>query len=190
MSSSYQNACIAASEVGEHIHVIDSRNLSTGISLLILDTVDSIAAGKEISAILEEIENAIPNVRASFVVDVLDYLRMGGRCSTVAALGANMLKLHPRIDVKDGKMGVGTKYRGPMATVIIKYVREVLSTENINPKNVFITHANCDEAIVAAVRAEVESAAIFENIYETKAGSTINSHCGQGTLGVLFKVNG
>ncbi len=189
MSSSYQNACIAAGEVGEGIHVIDSRNLSTGIGLLILDAAKMIQEGKEPADIVSEISRRIPLVRASFVVDTLDYLRMGGRCSAVAALGANMLKLHPCIEVKDGKMGVGTKYRGPLPKVILQYANEKLTkTEGICRDKVFITHANCDEAVVESVKAKVEELGIFEEIYVTKAGATINSHCGQGTLGVLFEV--
>lgn len=190
MSSSYQNACVAAADCEGKVVVIDSRNLSTGIGLLMLDAADMIAEGKEIEAIAEELNRRTALVRASFVVDTLDYLRMGGRCSSVAALGANMLRLHPCIEVKDGKMGVGSKYRGPMVRVLVQYTADILKkTENINPKNVFITHTDCDPAVVAAVRAEVEKAGIFENIYETTAGGTINSHCGKGTLGVLFEVN-
>ena len=189
MSSSYQNAMIAAGEVGDSIHVIDSRNLSTGIGLLILDAAQMCEQGKNADEIINEITVRTAQVRASFVVDTLDYLRMGGRCSAVAALGANMLKLHPCIEVKDGKMGVGTKYRGPLAKVILQYANEKLTkTENIRKDKVFITHASCDDAIVASVKAKVEELGIFDNIYVTKAGSTINSHCGQGTLGVLFEV--
>ena len=189
MSSSYQNAMIAAGEVGENIRVIDSRNLSTGIGLLVLDAAEMRDAGKGVEEIVTEINVRIPQVRASFVVDTLDYLRMGGRCSSVAALGANMLKLHPCIEVKDGKMGVGNKYRGPLAKITLQYVNEKLTkTENIRRDKVFITHANADEAVVEAVKAKVEELGIFDNVYVTKAGSTINSHCGRGTLGVLFEV--
>ena len=107
----------------------------------------------------------------------------------MAALGANMLKLHPCIEVKDGKLGVGAKYRGPLPKVILQYANEKLTkTEGIRKDKVFITHANCDEAVAESVRAKVEELGIFENIYVTKAGATINSHCGQGTLGVLFEV--
>ncbi len=191
MSSSYQNACIAASEVGDCIHVIDSRNLSTGIGLLILDAARMVAEDKSAEEIVFEISRRIPLVRSSFVVDTLDYLRMGGRCSTVASLGANMLKLHPCIEVKNGKMGVGNKYRGVMPKIILQYINEKLTkTENIDKSKIFITHSNCDAAMVEAAREKVESMGIFENIYVTTAGSTINSHCGQGTLGILFEVEG
>ncbi len=188
MSSSMQNALIAAGEVGENIHVIDSRNLSTGIGLLILDAARLRDEGKSAAQIIAEIERRIPLVRASFVVDTLDYLRMGGRCSAAAALGANMLKLHPCIQVADGKMGVGKKYRGKMSKVICDYAADILSVENIEPRNVFVTHTKCDPDIVAAVIDKVKELGLFENIYETEAGCTINSHCGPGTLGVLYEV--
>lgn len=189
MSSSYQNACIAATEVGDCVHVIDSRNLSTGIGLLILDAAEMVEAGKSAEEIVFDLARRIPLVRASFVVDTLDYLRMGGRCSAVAALGANMLKLHPCIEVKNGKMGVGSKYRGALGKVIVQYALEKLTkTEGICKDKVFITHANCEDAVVQAVKDKVDELGIFENVYITRAGATINSHCGQGTLGVLFEV--
>ncbi len=188
MSSSCQNALIAAGEVGEHIHIIDSRNLSTGIGLLILDAHQMREDGKSADEIVAEIQRRIPLVRASFVVDTLDYLHMGGRCSAVAALGANMLKLHPCIEVKDGKMGVGSKYRGKLSKVIRDYANDKLKVENINPRNIFVTHTKCDPLVVEAVKSMVAEMGIFENIYETEAGCTINSHCGPGTLGVLYEV--
>ncbi len=188
MSSSLQNAVIAAGEVGEHIHVIDSRNLSTGIGLLILDAHELREAGKTVEEIVAEINRRIPLVRASFVVDTLDYLRMGGRCSALAALGANMLKLHPCIEVKDGKMGVGAKYRGKMSKVIKDYADDKLSVPCIHPRNVFVTHTKCDREVIDAVLEKVKALGIFENVYETEAGCTINSHCGPGTLGVLYEV--
>ena len=189
MSSSYQNAMIAAGEVEANVYVIDSRNLSTGIGLLILDAAEMRDAGKSAAEIAEELRSRTDLVRASFVVDTLDYLRMGGRCSAVAALGANMLKLHPCIEVKNGKMGVGSKYRGALSKVILQYAVEKLTkTENICKTKIFITHANCEDTVVQAVKEKVEEMGIFENIYVTRAGATINSHCGQGTLGVLFEV--
>lgn len=188
MSSSMQNALIAAGEVGEHIHIIDSRNLSTGIGLLILDAADMIKEGKNTEEIIAEINRRIPLVRASFVVDTLDYLRMGGRCSALAVLGANVLKLHPCIEVKDGKMGVGSKFRGKMSKVIKDYADEKLLVDNINPRHIFVTHTKCDDEVVNAIIEKVKALGIFENIYETEAGCTINSHCGPGTLGVLYEV--
>ena len=188
MSSSYQNAMIAAGEVEANVYVIDSRNLSTGIGLLILDAAEMRDAGKSAAEIAEELRSRTDLVRASFVVDTLDYLRMGGRCSAVAVLGANMLKLHPCIEVKDGSMGVGAKYRGKMSKVIKDYAADKLTIEGIDPRHIFVTHTKCDQEVVDAVLEQVRALGIFENIYETEAGCTINSHCGPGTLGVLYEI--
>ena len=189
MSSSHQNACIAAAEIGQNVYVVDSRNLSTGTSLLILDALDMIEEGKDAAQIAEACRARTKLVRASFVVDTLDYLKMGGRCSSVAALGANLLKLHPCIEVWDGSMRVATKDRGSLSKVILQYVTDKLTNvDNIRMKNVFITHTECDGAVVQAVLDLVKQHASFENIYETHAGCTINSHCGQGTLGILYEV--
>ena len=186
MSSSHQNAVIAAGEVG-NVFVLDTANLSTGSALLVLDAVDMINEGLEAEEIFENLKKNVPLVRASFVVDNLEYLKMGGRCSAVALLGANLLKIKPRIDVKDGAMGVGEKYRGPYAKVLIQYVKQVLAAESVNTKRVFITHTKCDEAIVNAVVEEVKNNLEFEEVYENTAGCVVTSHCGPNTLGVLFE---
>ena len=191
MSSSYQNACIAAQEIAGTVHVVDSRNLSTGIALLMLDALEMAKQGLPAEKIAEAVRERTGLVRASFVVDTLDYLKMGGRCSSVAALGANLLKLHPCIEVIDGAMRVTTKYKGPLSKVILQYACDKLTkVENIRPKNVFVTHTDCDRAVVESVLEAVRATGLFENIYETKAGGTVNSHCGQGTLGVLYEING
>lgn len=191
LSSSYQNANIAAGEFEGMVEVVDSRNLSTGTALLMLDAYQMIEQGEtDIAAIAKAQRAKTGAVRASFVVDTLDYLKMGGRCSALALLGANMLKIHPCIEVADGAMGVGNKYRGPMARVILQYVADKLSaTPNIRYENIFITHTSCSDEVVAAVKAKIEETASFKNIYITEAGSTIASHCGAGTLGILFEVN-
>ncbi len=186
MSSSHQNACIAAGEIG-NVYVVDSRNLSTGTGLLVLDACDMVKEGLGASEIVEKIKKNIPLVRASFVVDNLEYLKMGGRCSSVAALGANLLKIKPRIDVKDGKMGMGDKYRGQYSKVMLTYVKDVLSKEKVNAKRVFITHTKCDPELIEAIRNEVVNTVDFEEIYETTAGCVITSHCGPNTIGVLFE---
>ncbi len=187
MSSSYQNACIAATEVG-NTYVVDSANLSTGSGLLVLDAADMRDGGMTGSEIAQKCRERTSLIRASFVVDNLEYLRMGGRCSAVAMFGANLLKIKPRIEVKDGSMGVGGKYRGPYAKVLIEYVHDVLSQPDINTKRVFITHTKCDEALVKSVIEEVKNTLAFEEVYETTAGCVITSHCGPNTLGVLFEV--
>ena len=186
-SSCYQNACTAAAEF-ENVYVVDSRNLSTGIALLVLDAAERAEKGedpKEIAALMRE---TAKKVEASFVIDTLFYLQKGGRCSTLAALGANLLKLKPCIEVKDGKMTPGKKYRGPIDKVMLQYADDRLrGRDDINKHRVFITHTRCAPEAVEAVRQKIlELAPDFEEIIETNAGSTVTSHCGPGTLGVLF----
>lgn len=186
-SSSYHNACIAAEEVGD-VYVVDSRNLSTGQGHLVLKGADFAAEGKNAEEIKTECEKLASKVEASFVVDSIDYLRKGGRCSAIAALGANLLKLKPCIEVIDGKMTPSKKYRGKIDKVILEYVRDRLSgRDDIVMDRIFITHTKCDPETVNAVRDEInECMPGFKEILETTAGCTITSHCGPNTLGVLF----
>lgn len=190
MSVTHQNAKMAAEEVEGNVFVIDSANLSTGAGLLVLDAADLRDEGKSAEEIYREILRRVPLVRASFVVDQLDYLKMGGRCSSVAALGANLLKLHPLIEVKDGKMGAGKKYRGGIDAVMVQYAREMLATygEKVVRKRCFVTHTETADATVAAVKQVVVESGLFDEVLETTAGCVITSHCGPGTLGVLFEV--
>lgn len=185
-SSSYRNACMAAEEVGG-VYVVDSRNLSTGQGHVVLYGAELAAEGKSAEEILEACNKITSKVEASFVVDSIDYLHKGGRCSSVAALGANLLKLKPCIDVIDGKMTSGKKYRGKIDKVIIQYVEERLKgRDDIDTKRIFITHTKCDKEIVDAVRAKIKEFFDFDEVLETTAGCTITSHCGPYTLGILF----
>ncbi|MGI5895538.1 MAG: DegV family protein [Oscillospiraceae bacterium] len=184
-SSSYQNACIAAQEF-ENVSVIDSRNLSTGHGLAVIEAAVLAEQGASVEQILAHEEKIIPRIRASFVVDRIDYLYKGGRCSGVAALGANLLKLKPCIEVVDGKMGVGKKYRGNVDKIFPVYAADRLAGKKMKKDLVFITHTGCSKETVAQVRKKVEELYKFDQIVETVAGSTITSHCGPKTLGVLF----
>ena len=190
MSVTHQNAKMAAEEVEGNVYVIDSGNLSAGMSLLILDACDMAAEGKSAEEIYQEILRRIPLVRASFVVDTLDYLKMGGRCSSVAALGTNLLKLHPRIAVVDGKMGVAEKYRGAIENVIVKYAQQMLdqNKDKIVGKRCFVIHTKYNPEAVQKVCDLVKASGLFEEVIENTAGCVITSHCGPGTLGVLFEV--
>ena len=190
MSVTHQNAKMAAEEVEGNVYVIDSANLSTGTALLLLDAYDMVQEGKSAEEIHTEILRRIPLVRASFVVDVLDYLKMGGRCSSVAALGANLLKLHPRIVVVDGKMISAEKYRGAIDGVMVKYAQQMLdqNKDKIVGKRCFVTHTKCADTTVQAVYDVVKNSGLFEEVIENTAGCVITSHCGPGTLGVLFEV--
>ena len=186
MSSTYNNSRMAAEEF-ENIYVIDTRNLSTGGGLLVVAAAEMAAKGMEAEAIVEEIKALIPKVDASFVIDSLEYLHKGGRCSALAMLGANLLKLKPCIEVKDGAMGVGKKYRGKFGDVLKTYAEERIGDgSGIDLERVFVTHAGCAGEIVDSVVAKVKELAPFKEVFVTRAGCTISSHCGKNTLGVLF----
>jgi DegV family protein with EDD domain len=169
------------------VHVINSANLSTGIGLLVLEAATMAKEGMEAEQIVKNIEALVPKVRASFVVDTLTYLHRGGRCSGLAALAGGALKLHPQIVVKDGKMDVAKKFRGNMKKVLLEYTKELTDALMHAKKNrVFITHSGCDKENVDAIHEYVSGLNVFEEILETTAGGVISSHCGPGTLGVLF----
>lgn len=174
-------------EAEDRIHVIDSENLSTGIGHLVVEA--AVMAGKGMSAadIEKNILELRPRVRASFVVDTLTYLHRGGRCSGLAAMAGGVLKLHPRIEVNNGKMNPGKKYRGRMKNVVLDYVKDMEEDlKKAKKDRVFITHSGCDKEIVDEVKNYLKQLDVFDEIYETRAGGVISSHCGPGTLGVLF----
>jgi len=174
-------------EVEERVYVIDSKSLSTGIGLQIIEAAVLVEQGMAVKDIVDYIEQTKPRVRASFVVDTLTYLHRGGRCSGLAALAGGALKLHPLISVVDGKMQPGKKYRGKMNRVIIDYVKDMEEDlKRAKADRVFITHSGCEEEVIDAVKAELTSLGHFKEILITRAGSVITSHCGPGTLGVLF----
>ena len=188
MSTTCNVLRLAASELEyERVFVINSMNLSTGIGLQVLRAADMAAEGKSAEEIVEAIREARELVRASFVVDKLTYLARGGRCTQATALLANTLQLKPKIEVKHGKMGVGQKYRGKYNKVIKKYVEEMEeSLLSADKKRVFVTHTDMDQEIVEDIKDYLKSLNYFDEIHETIAGGVISSHCGRGTLGVLF----
>ena len=185
-SSTYQNSCVAASDF-DNVYCIDSMNLSTGQGFVVLKAAELSAAGMEARQIVDELNALTPRVESSFLVDKLDYLVKGGRCSSAAALGANLLNLKPCIEVKNGKMGVVKKYRGNYAKCLATYVKDRLANrDDIIRDTLFVTQTvvsdECNKAVMDAVR----SCEAFETVYENTAGCTISCHCGPGTLGVLF----
>lgn len=189
MSSTGEVMRMTAKEMGieDKVFVIDSQNLSTGIGLQVIEAAEMAAAGMGGAEIVGQIEKIRPQVRASFVVDTLMYLYRGGRCSGLSAMAGSALKLHPVITVKDGAMGAGKKYRGRLEKVIMAYVEDLMpQIEKARPARVFITHSGCDDAIVAKVRERLEQLDYFDEILVTVAGGVVSSHCGPGTLGVLF----
>ncbi len=188
--STTANVCrMAAEEIGaeEKVHVINSKNLSTGIGLSVIEAAIMAAEGKSADEIVQAIAEIIPKVRASFVVDTLEYLYRGGRCSGLSAMIGAAIKLHPRIVVKDGVMSSDKKYRGKMKAVTLNYARDLENElKGARKARVFVTHTSDDREVIDGVRAYLESLNLFDEILETTAGGVISSHCGPGTLGVLF----
>lgn len=188
MSVTCQVIRMAAEELAyDRIWVINSQNLSTGIGLQVLRTADMAKDGISAATIVHEIERARNKVRASFVVDTLTYLHRGGRCSSVAALLGNTLKLKPMIAVTDGKMGVAKKYRGRNQAVVRSYAKE-LEPELLkaDPSRVFITHSGIGEDILKETYDYLTGLNFFKEVIITRAGGVISSHCGPGTLGILY----
>ena len=189
MSSSFSNCRLTAMELGmeDRVFVIDSGNLSTGIGLLAIRAALMAREGMSGSQIASEMAKVKDKVRASFVVDTLTYLHRGGRCSGLSAFFGSALQIHPRIAVDCGAMHPEKKYRGKSSRCIMNYVKDMEEDlKKACPDRVFITHSGCDRETVEAVRTYLESLGRFDEILETRAGAVISSHCGPGTLGVLF----
>ena len=174
-------------ELEDRIHIIDSANLSTGGGLLVIEAAIMAQEGKSASEIVDAIEVLKPQVRATFIVDTLTFLHRGGRCSGVAALAGGALKLHPKIVVENGAMKPDKKYRGKMNSAIMTYVKDLEEQiKNAKTDRVFLTHSGCDEELLQNIYDYVKELNIFEEIHITRAGGVISSHCGPGTLGLLF----
>ncbi|MBQ6129233.1 MAG: DegV family protein [Lachnospiraceae bacterium] len=189
MSTTYNVFNMVAEDLDatDRVHVIDSMNLSTGIGLMVIEAACMAQEGLSGNEIVANIERIRPKVRSSFVIDTLTYLARGGRCSSVVALTGGVLKIHPKIVVKDGKMEVSKKYRGQIRNVVMDYVKDMhYMLLEANPTRVFITHTSKDRELIEEVRSYLEGLGHFEEILETSAGAVISSHCGPGTLGVLF----
>ena len=191
LSSSYQNCCLAAQELG-HVHVIDSCNLSTGTGLTVVAAGKMIEEGLDAETIAEKLRGGTSRRHASFILDTLTFLSAGGRCSSVTAFGANMLKLKPciQVDNRDGSMAVGKKYRGALDKVLVKYAKDELARySDINTDLLFITHSGIPQDYIDLVKKTVEDTIPFKEIHITKASCTISCHCGPNTLGILFETN-
>ncbi len=183
-SSCYQNALVAAADY-PNVYVVDSRNLTTGQGMLAIEAAIAAERGDGIEDILRLLDGLIGKVDTTFVVDKLDYLAKGGRCSSVVALGANLLKLKPCIVLADGKMAVGKKYRGAFDKVLPDYVRDQLAGKDVRTDRILITHTRCAPAIPPAVEQVVREYG-FREIIHAVAGCTISCHCGPNTLGIIF----
>ena len=186
MSATYNNARLAAEEF-ENVYVVDTKNLSTGGGLLVIAAAEMAQAGKDAAEIAKACEDMTSRVDASFVIDNLEFLRKGGRCSALAAFGANLLNLKPCIVVKNGSMGAAKKYRGRFEMVLKQYIADRIGdASDIETERIFVTHAGCDENIVNACVEQVKEMGVFGEVLITRAGCTVSSHCGRNTLGVLF----
>ena len=184
-SSCHQNACIAAE--GLNVWCIDSRNLSTGITMLLAEGFDRAEADMEPEQIAKELRARVDKVDVSFIVDRLDYLYKGGRCSALAMLGANVLHIRPCIEVKDGKMGVCRKYRGSYERCLRQYIADRMrSKDDVKPRRIFLTHTGVAAQAVEAVREMVLQEVPFAEVYEVRAGCSITSHCGENTFGIIM----
>lgn len=174
-------------ELEDKVSVIDSENLSTGIGLMVLKAADMVKEGKSRTEICQSIDELKGKVQASFVVDTLTYLHRGGRCSSVAALAGGVLKLHPKIVVADGTMSADKKYRGKMEKTIMDYVQDMeVVLKKADSERVFITHSGCEQEIIDKVYTYLKDMNYFKEILITRAGGVISSHCGYGTLGVIY----
>lgn len=185
-SSCYQNACIAAEDFEGQVYVVDSRNLSTGEGLVAVSAAKLLEKGLSAGEIVTKLRTEIiPRVDASFFVANVEYLHKGGRCSSIAALGANLLKLRPCIDVIDGKMKVTKKYRGNMEKTMKEYVKDRLNGIEYDDELIFVT-STCTKEFAELTAAEVKNNSNFKEIAITDAGCTVACHCGEDTIGVLF----
>ena len=185
-SSCHQNAKLAAEEVPE-VYVVSSENLSAGHGALVLAAAEAAEMGKSAAEILDLLEELTGRVEMSFVLDRLDYMKKGGRCSAVAALGANLLKLHPCIEVIDGKMSVTKKYRGSMEKVVADYIRERLADRtDLDTSRIIVVDTCEDDHLASLVRKYLEEDGRFAQVIEAKAGCTVFSHCGPNVLGLML----
>ena len=185
-SSCYQNACLAAEDF-PNVRVVDSMNLSTGQGLVVLEAARLAQEATDLDQLADAIREYTTRVEASFLLSRLDYMVKGGRCSSVAALGANLLNLKPCIEVKNGKMAVVKKYRGNFDKALSMYVKDRLANrEDLTGDILFVTKTPVSDECYTAVMNAVEQYGKFDTVYETNAGCTVSCHCGPGTLGVLF----
>ncbi len=186
LSNSYNAACLAAQEL-DGVHVIDSRQLSSGVALLAIEGAECRDRGMSAEEIAGHLRSLTDKVQTSFVLDTLQYMWKGGRCSGVAALGANLLHLKPGLEMKDGKLAIFKKYRGNINSVYKQYVKERIEGRSIRPGHVFITDSGeIDQSVLDELDELVRRTIPVKEIHHTIAGCTISTHCGPKTLGILF----
>lgn len=192
MSCSYDNAIRAKNECNkDNITIIDGKNLSTGTALLMLYAYDLVQKGEDYETVINKINKRVNNVQASFIIDKLNFLHKGGRCSSIQLLGANIFNIKPSIEVKDGKMGMAKKYRGPFIKVCESYVLDTLNKYNTpDLTRCFITYSTISPEVLQLVEKTLKENSNFKEILITQAGATVTSHCGQNTIGILYLNDG
>lgn len=186
LSSTYSTARLASAEL-EGVYTVDSRMLSTGVGLLAIEAAECRDRGMSAAEIAAHVEGLTGKVETSFVLDTLEFMWKGGRCSGITALGANLLKLKPALEMKDGKLGVYKKYRGSIEHVYRQYITERLTGKRVRPGHVFLTESGeIDPAVLEQLEKLIYEVSGCKELHHTVAGSTISSHCGPKCLGVLF----
>ena len=186
-SSAHSYAAEAAKKFGDKVYVIDSHALSSGQGLVVMKVSDLIAQGASAKEIVEEVNALRPKVNTSFIPDRLDYLFKGGRCSRMQMYGANLLKIHPLIEMNDGQLVAEKKYRGSMEKCINNYIGDLAEKyPKYDDTRCFITHSTADPELVEFAKRKIAETFTFKDVFETVAGSVITGHCGRNTLGVLF----
>ncbi|MGN0453052.1 MAG: DegV family protein [Ruminococcus sp.] len=190
LSSSFKNSCLASEELSGKVYPIDSCSLSSGAGLLAIEASERIKKGMSAKQVAEEVTALNQKNRASFVLDTLEFMRAGGRCSAVEAFGANLLGIKPSIKVfneKNGAMAVSKKYRGKYEKVVLNYIDDTLAAyDNIRTNHCFITYSTLDKALLDKIIDHVKAKNMFDEIFVTTASGTISSHCGPGCIGILF----
>ena len=184
-SSACQNATIAAAEL-ENVYVVDTASLSSGEALMLLHAIELSERGMDAATIAKDCADFAAACDVSFVLDKLDYMHKGGRCSGTAALGANLLGIKPCLGISNGMLAMEKKYRGKPKVVISKYIAERIAENTPVSSYVFLTNSGVDADVLEAARTALEESHAFETIYEVDAGCVISSHCGPGTLGIIF----
>jgi DegV family protein with EDD domain len=187
ISATYQNACEAALQFQEgRIKIIDSLNLSTGIGILVMTAADLIGSGASLSDTARAVQAAIPRVRVEFIIDTVEYLHKGGRCSGLQMLLSSLLEIHPIIKVTDGAIHLAAKTRGNRQVVLRNLVKNALDKiETMSPQRIFISHAECpDDAL--PVKTQFAELNKFKEVHMTSASCVISSHCGPRTIGIIY----
>lgn len=189
LTSSYNNCNLAAADL-DGVHIIDSQNLSVGTGLLVLKAAELIEEGLGAQEIIEILKKHREKIHMSFILDNLEFLHAGGRCSKITSLSSSVLKIKPVINVDNlsGSMSPGSKYRGNLDKSIVKYIKNKISSyENINNEKIFIVHSGIDDSYIDLAKETIKKMMDFKEIHITRASCTISSHCGPNTLGIAFE---